>query len=638
MSWGTRGGVAVVVALAVGTVGCTPTQPWRSELVSVNRVGDNAGNHRSTGAVISADGTKVVFESQASDLVPNDTNGGSDVFVRDLRTGQTRLVSFDTTGSASGNNSSLNPVISADGTKIAFESHATNLTSTVEPNGALVDVYVRDLSTGITSLAATSTDGFPTGTAGSITPRFSPDGTRLAFVGSGLHPLDTTLGLLGPDIYVRDLTTGVVDLVTVNATNDGSGNDWSLDPGDFSPDGSQLAFTSPASNLVPGDTNQVADLFVRDLAAHTTTLVSVNAAGTGAGNAGTEYGASFSPDGHLLAFTSRASDLVATDTNEASDVFARDLTAGTTSLVSINAAGTDSGRGTITGFNESSGPIFSPDGHSVAFTSYASDFGPTDTDTDGDLFIDTDIYVRDLIAGSTSLVSSNADGTDSDRGRSERPIFTGDGGKILFEGDGNPLGGQPTTAEWGQLYMKDLVTGNVTLVSATADGTAGSNGWSGNASMSADGLSVAFESGASNLGPADTNSRADIYLAHLQGADLATTLTPVSTGGPGGTTTLQVTLDNRGPDDGPVARAAVLLPPGLSFINAEAEVGSCAPPSAEQPGLVVCDLGHLPVGETASATVVAAVTGAGGQVLALGSSEAIDPDPTNNTASRALGN
>ena len=302
-------------------------------------------------------------------------------------------------------------MMTADGAKVAFESDATNLTSTVEPNGSLVDVYVRDLTTGATSLAATSTHGAPSTTAGSITPRFSADGTKLTFVGSGLHPLDTTLGMLGPDIYVRDLTTGVVDLVTVNATGDGSGNDWSLDPGDFSPDGSRLAFTSPASNLVQGDANQGADLFVRDLAARTTTLVSVNAAGTGVGNAGTEYGTSFSPDGDLLAFTSRASDLVTTDTNEAGDVFVRDLATGTTNLVSINAAGTDSARGTITGFNDSTGPVFSPDGHSIAFTSNASDFGPIDTDNDGDLFIDTDIYVRDLTTGSTALVSTNAEGT-----------------------------------------------------------------------------------------------------------------------------------------------------------------------------------------------------------------------------------
>lgn len=640
MCWGTRGVAVVVLALVASSVAaCIPRQPWSSELVSVNLAGDDGGNHRSANPAISADGAKVVFESQASDLVANDTNGTLDVFVRDVRTGETSLVSVDSTGTATGNGASMNPVISADGTKVGFESNATNLTSTPEPNGGLIDVYVRDLDSGVTRLAATSTAGAPSETAGSIRPEFGPDGTTLVFVGSGLHPLDTTLGMVGPDIYVRDLTTGVVELVTVNATNDGSGDDWSLDPGEFSPDGSRLAFTSPASNLVPGDTNQVADLFVRDLATHSTTLISVNAAGTGGGNAGTDYGVSFSADGNLLAFTSRASDLVTTDTNEASDVFVRNLATGTTGLVSVNAAGTDSARGTISRFNESSGPVFSPDGQSIAFTSYASDFGPTDTDTDGDLFIDTDVYLRNLNTGTTTLVSSNADGTDSDRGRSQRPIFGADGTKIVFESDGNPLGGEPSSEDPGQLYMKDLVTGNVTLVSANADGTAGGNSWSHNASMTADGLTIAFESSASDLGPSDANGRADIYLARLQGADLATTLAPLSTTGLGDITTISATVENRGPHDGQGARVTVLLTPDLSFVNAETQAGTCARPSAEHPGLVVCQFGDLPVGDTATVTVTATVAAeTGGQVIALGQSEAIDSDSTNNTSTRAWAN
>ena len=426
--------------------------------------------------------------------------------------------------------------------------------------------------------------------------------------------------MLGPDIYVRDLTTGVVDLVTVNETGDGSGNDWSLDPGDFSPDGSRLAFTRPASTSCRATPTRVPTCSY-EISRHGRPRWSPStAAGTGVGNAGTEYGTSFSPDGDLLAFTSRASDLVTTDTNEAGDVFVRDLATGTTSLLSINAAGTDSARGTITGFNDSTGPVFSPEGHWIAFTSNASDFGPIDTDNDGDLFIDTDIYVRDLTTGSTTLVSTNAEGTDSDRGRSEQPIFTGDGGKLLFEGDGNPLGGQPTTSEWGQLYMKDLTTGHVTVVSASADGTVGSNGGSRNASISADGLTIAFESGASNLGPSDSNSRTDIYVAGLHGADLATTLTPMHIGSPRDTTTLEVTLDNQEPEDAPGSNATMLLPPSLTFLSARSDTGSCTSPPPEHPGLVVCLLGDLPAGETASVTVTTAVTAVGGNVVVVGSS------------------
>jgi hypothetical protein len=209
---------------------------------------------------------------------------------------------------------------------------------------------------------------------------------------------------------------------------------------------------------------------------------------------------------------------------------------------------------------------------------------------------------------------------------------------MLFESNGNPLRGEPRIDDSGQLYMKDLVTGNVTLVSANADGSAGGNGWSHNASITSDGLTIAFESGATNLGPSDTNSRGDIYVARLQGADLATTLAPLSSAGLGSTTTIRATVENRGPHDGPDARLALLLPPGLAFVSGETPVGGCVRPSTEHPGLVVCEVGDLSFGDTASATVTATVTGPGGQVIALGASEAIDPDSTNNAATLDLGN
>jgi Domain of unknown function DUF11/WD40-like Beta Propeller Repeat len=234
-------------------------------------------------------------------------------------------------------------------------------------------------------------------------------------------------------------------------------------------------------------------------------------------------------------------------------------------------------------------------------------------------------------------VSGNPDGTDSDRGRSERPIFTDDGTKILFESNGTLIRGEPRVEDSGQLYMKDLATGNVTLVSANANGTAGGNQWSHNASITADGLTIAFESNASDLGPSDTNDRGDVYVARLHGADLVTTLAPLSTTGPGGTTTIRATVENRGPHDGPRARVVVVLPAGLSFVNAETQAGGCTRPSAEHPGVVVCELGDLAPGDTASATVTATVTGSGGQVVALGLSDAVDPDSTNNSATRSLG-
>jgi Tol biopolymer transport system component len=114
----------------------------------------------------------------------------------------------------------------------------------------------------------------------------------------------------------------------------------------------------------------------------TTTLVSVNRAGTGSGN-GFSTSPVLSATGRFVAFVSTASDLVANDTNGAPDVFVRDLKTGTTTLVSVNRAGTDSGNGASFG---SYAPLLSADGRVVAFQSAASDLVANDTNGAGDVF------------------------------------------------------------------------------------------------------------------------------------------------------------------------------------------------------------------------------------------------------------
>jgi Tol biopolymer transport system component len=497
-------GVAVVMAAAAAS-GCAPPPPggtvpetWRIELASVDAAGGNSGNNRSEDGRVSADGTKVVFQSFADDLVPNDTNGGWDVFVRDLTTGVTSLVSVNQAGTSAG---AIRPVISPDGTKVAFDSNSTDLA----PGDAdtSLDVYVRDLTTGVTTLVATTAAG-GVGPGASIAGVFSPDGTRLTY-GATVSPTDLRI-----NVYVRDLVTGEQEMVSVDAAGTGPGDAWSLDTGTFSPDGRRLAFVSQAGNLVPNDRNGENDLFVRDLDAGVTTLVSVNAAGTGPGNTWTTDHGVFSPDGTKLAFASRASDLVPVDTNGVTDVFLRDLTRATTTLVSVNASGTDSARGLPSDSSESTTPAFSPDGRKVAFGSYASDFGPVDTDPN------IDVYLRDLTAGTTTLVSTNGDGTDSAGAGSYWPEFAGQGSTLLFESRGNL--GPPDTNGASDVYVADLSTGTVTLVSANADGTNGGNDYSHDASISRDGRTIVFESFASDLGPTDTNdgdSRMDVYVATL---------------------------------------------------------------------------------------------------------------------------
>jgi Tol biopolymer transport system component len=293
--------------------------------VSANIAGTDASNGASFSPVFSADGTKVAFVSSATNLGPTDTNGTLDVYLRDLSTGTTSLVSADSSGTDAGNSASLSPVISADGTKVAFRSGASNLGPT-DTNGT-TDVYLRDLGTGITSLVSVNAAGTDAGNGHSDSPVISADGTKVAFIsnGSDLGPTDTNGA---DDIYVHDLEAGITSLVSVNAAGTDAGNKTGNNgPAShtvISADGTKVAFASAASNLGPADTNGTFDAYLRDLETGTTSLVSVNAAGTDAGDSNS-YGAVFSADGTKVAFRSLASNLGPADTNGTWDVYVRDL-------------------------------------------------------------------------------------------------------------------------------------------------------------------------------------------------------------------------------------------------------------------------------------------------------------------------
>jgi Tol biopolymer transport system component len=240
-----------------------------TELVSVNRFETNSGNSISSEVSLSADGRFVAFHSYASDLVTNDANGQLDVFVRDLRTGATALVSVNRFGTASGNGSAGGPgggpAISADGRLVAFTSHASDLVAN-DTNGQ-PDAFVRDLEKGTTTLVSLNRFGTNGGNGASGDPRLSADGRFVAFRSSASDLVDEndTNRLGGNDVFVRDLQTGTTTLVSVNRAGTDSGNDPSGNSGGFamSTDGRFVAFTSNATDLVATDTNGREDVFVR---------------------------------------------------------------------------------------------------------------------------------------------------------------------------------------------------------------------------------------------------------------------------------------------------------------------------------------------------------------------------------------
>ena len=180
-----------------------------------------------------------------------------------------------------------------------------------------------------------------------------------------------------------------------SAGNQGGGNSPSI-----SADGRFVAFSSRASNFVPGDTNNNNGIFVRDRLTNTTTLVSVDSAGN-LGNRGS-FGASISADGRFVAFESDASNIVPGDTNSTRDIFVRDTLTNTTTLVSVDSAGNQAN-------SFSQDASISADGRFVAFTSRASNFVPGDTPSS------RDIFVRDTLTNTTTLVSVDSAGNQGDR-------------------------------------------------------------------------------------------------------------------------------------------------------------------------------------------------------------------------------
>ncbi|MBX3024584.1 PD40 domain-containing protein [bacterium] len=467
-----------------------------------------SGNAAAAGAGVSADGRYAVFVSVASDGSPSDHNGATDVFVRDLFTGATKLVSVDASGTEPGNGASDTPTISADGRLVAFRSSASNLVSGGIDTNNTTDVFVRDLVAGTTTLVSVNSGGSASGNSSSSAPTISADGKHVAFasyagdlVGGGLDSNGNQ------DVFVRDLAAGTTALVSINSAGTASGNGYSLYSRlSISANGQRVAFDSYASDLVGGgiDTNGTVDIFVRDLVAGTTTLASINAAATASGNS-FSYEPALSADGSAVAFVSVASDLTADpDGNGTYDVFLRQLGPGTTKLVSVNSGGTGTGNG------YSASAAVSADGRQVAFVSYANDLVSGGIDTN----FSQDVFVRDVSGGTTRLVSMNSAGTASGNSYSGNaaPRISGDGQFVAFDSYASDLvaGGIDANGTL-DVFLRDVVAGTTVLASLNGSGTASANGQSREPVMSPSGLFVIFNSDATDLVLNDRNGRQDVF-------------------------------------------------------------------------------------------------------------------------------
>jgi Tol biopolymer transport system component len=334
-------------------------------IVSVASDGTQA-NGGSSAPTISANGRFVAFSSIASNLGASAEGGDVDVFVHDRSTGVTTQVSVAWDGSEYPfpNGDSSDPAISADGRFVAFDSDASNLIAG-DTNG-LRDVFVHSLSTGATTRVSFRPDGTQTFGA-SRPPAISADGRLVAF--SSVWGEEGTSDTRH-DVFVHDRATGVTTRVSGTAQTN-----TSFDPA-ISGDGRLVAYTSDVTNIVAGDTNASRDVFVHDRSTGTTTRVSVASDGTEASRGDDSEAPAISADGRLVAFVSDASNLVAGDNNGTGDVFVHNRSTGITTRVSVASDGTQangrsrpptiSGNGRLMAFSSDASNLVAGDTNEVS--------------------------------------------------------------------------------------------------------------------------------------------------------------------------------------------------------------------------------------------------------------------------------
>jgi Tol biopolymer transport system component len=284
-------------------------------LVSVDGGGGGA-NDDSGAPSISANGNLIAFESLATDLVADDTNGHYDVFVRDLKAGTTTRVSVSSAGAQATGGDSRNAFISANGRFVAFASEAVDLVT--GDSNALKDIFVHDLKTGETTRVSLNSAGVQVLDGESFRPTLSANGRIVAFGSSSTQLVaGDTNGQT--DVFVRDTKKGLTVRASVGPGGVETTDDSSNSPV-LSASGKLVVYESGAPNLVEGDTNGSFDVFLTDWKKGKTVRLSVSPDGaeTGGGE-----DPSPSKSGKLVAFESLAEDVVPGDANGFEDVFLR---------------------------------------------------------------------------------------------------------------------------------------------------------------------------------------------------------------------------------------------------------------------------------------------------------------------------
>lgn len=354
----------------------------------------NGASTIATRQSMSEDGRYITFNSAASNLVANDTNGFTDVFVRDRQTNTTTLVSKHTDGTQ-GNQTSRFPVISGDGRYVAFMSTASNLVANDTNNQE--DVFVHDLQTGETKRIDVDTAGNQANQTVDSNSRLSisADGRYIAFVSFASNLVANDTNNMN-DVFVHDRGTLIIPPSTTRVSIDSGGvqGNGSSTYASISGDGNLIAFRSDATNLVMNDTNVAADIFVHNRQTSETKRINVvqgqPQSNTWVGNCTT-----LSIDGRYVGFSSGDDNLVPGDTNVKEDSFLYDLQTQAIRRVSVNKGG-------IQGNNDSYCPTLSSNNQFVIFGSNA-----TNLVLNGNVGTFVQLFLHDLRTGVTTQLSQD---------------------------------------------------------------------------------------------------------------------------------------------------------------------------------------------------------------------------------------
>ncbi len=347
------------------------------QTVLISKASDGTpGQGVSTSPSVSADGRYVAFQSRAGNLVAGDTNGQWDVFAHDRLTGETTRMSVSSTGEESNDISETDSeaMISSNGRYVVFSSEATNLVDD-DTNGER-DVFVHDRQTRTTLRVSVSSDGVQ-GDLSSQEPAISGDGQLIVFASHAGNLVAGDVNGNGGDLFIHELISRQTSRLPITF------DWWGADNVAISDDGRFITFDSNDANVVPGDSNGVTDVFLFDRQTGIVERVSLSNDGSQA--EGESLQAAVSADGRFVVFRSEGANLVDGDSNNLPDVFVRDRVLGTTVRVSIGVDGSEANGDSS--FVPNAAPVISGEGRFIPFSSEANNLVPNDTNDVDDIFI-----------------------------------------------------------------------------------------------------------------------------------------------------------------------------------------------------------------------------------------------------------